>query len=230
VNHTPDFEESKHRPMPGSELLWSMRTWVTGTCREVPVEAQIRAVLETIAAPPAADMLFGFMWAIGHGTLGKLTIASVCEPRIGPDERLLLDVLALYQDERNLEAMMLLRSILPPLAALAARDSAERLATILGASGPGLPCRGCRPCNTSPSLRTMPGRRRQGCIDRASVMKASVKPPDTSVSVPSLTPGAPARAVSSSDLLAGRRVLVIRHGPEEYRLQVTRSGRLLLTK
>ncbi len=115
-------------------MLWSMRTWVIGTCREVPVEAQIRAVVETIAAPPAADMLFGFMWAVGHGAMRELTIACVCEPRISPDERLLLDVLALYQDGRNLEAMMLLRSILPPQAALAARDSAEGLATILGAS------------------------------------------------------------------------------------------------
>ncbi len=36
--------------------------------------------------------------------------------------------------------------------------------------------------------------------------------------------------VSSHDLLAGRRVLVIRHGAEEYRLQITRSGKLILTK
>jgi hemin uptake protein HemP len=36
--------------------------------------------------------------------------------------------------------------------------------------------------------------------------------------------------VSSEDLLAGRRQLIIQHGPEQYRLQVTNSNKLILTK
>ena len=36
--------------------------------------------------------------------------------------------------------------------------------------------------------------------------------------------------VSSEDLLAGRRLLIIRHGPEQYRLQLTNSNKLILTK
>ncbi|MBV9654705.1 MAG: hemin uptake protein HemP [Acetobacteraceae bacterium] len=44
------------------------------------------------------------------------------------------------------------------------------------------------------------------------------------------SPASPERAVSSSTLLAGRRVLVIRHADEDYRLRVTRSGKLILTK
>lgn len=44
-------------------------------------------------------------------------------------------------------------------------------------------------------------------------------------------PPAPADApVSSRDLMAGRRVLRIRHGEDEYRLQATRNGKLILTK
>ncbi len=36
--------------------------------------------------------------------------------------------------------------------------------------------------------------------------------------------------VSSVDLFRGGRELLIRHGSEEYRLRVTRSGKLILTK
>jgi hemin uptake protein HemP len=38
------------------------------------------------------------------------------------------------------------------------------------------------------------------------------------------------RAVLSSELLAGRRQLIIRHGREQYRLQLTNSNKLILTK
>jgi len=36
--------------------------------------------------------------------------------------------------------------------------------------------------------------------------------------------------VSSEELLGGRRQLIIRHGGERYRLLVTRSNKLILTK
>jgi hemin uptake protein HemP len=39
----------------------------------------------------------------------------------------------------------------------------------------------------------------------------------------------PAR-VSSGELLAGRRQLIIQHGSEEYRLRLTNSNKLILTK
>jgi hemin uptake protein HemP len=38
------------------------------------------------------------------------------------------------------------------------------------------------------------------------------------------------RWVSSDELLAGQRMIIIRHGREEYRLQVTGTGKLILTK
>ena len=40
----------------------------------------------------------------------------------------------------------------------------------------------------------------------------------------------PPPVVKSEDLLRGRKVLVIRHGGEEYRLRLTRTGKLILTK
>ena len=42
--------------------------------------------------------------------------------------------------------------------------------------------------------------------------------------------GLPAPAVSSRELLGGGRELVILHGSERYRLLVTKSNKLILTK
>jgi hemin uptake protein HemP len=36
--------------------------------------------------------------------------------------------------------------------------------------------------------------------------------------------------VSSQELMGGRRQLIIRHGREQYRLQLTNSNKLILTK
>ena len=38
------------------------------------------------------------------------------------------------------------------------------------------------------------------------------------------------RSVSSRDLMADHRLLLIQHGADTYRLQITRGGKLILTK
>ena len=38
------------------------------------------------------------------------------------------------------------------------------------------------------------------------------------------------RSISSDELMAGRRMIVIRHGRDIYRLQITGAGKLILTK
>ena len=38
------------------------------------------------------------------------------------------------------------------------------------------------------------------------------------------------RSISSHDLMAGERVIIIRHGKDEYRLRLTASDKLILTK
>jgi hemin uptake protein HemP len=43
-------------------------------------------------------------------------------------------------------------------------------------------------------------------------------------------PKAPRRSVASDDLFQGVRELVILHRDEEYRLRITRAGKLILTK
>ena len=38
------------------------------------------------------------------------------------------------------------------------------------------------------------------------------------------------RSISSDELMGGERVIIIRHGNDEYRLRVTASNKLILTK
>ncbi|MEX0703878.1 MAG: hemin uptake protein HemP [Planctomycetales bacterium] len=41
---------------------------------------------------------------------------------------------------------------------------------------------------------------------------------------------APPRTLDSANLLQGRREVLIQHGPETYRLRLTRNGKLILHK
>jgi len=49
--------------------------------------------------------------------------------------------------------------------------------------------------------------------------------PSTDVSADAARP-----SVDSAALFNGRREVVIRHGPVEYRLRITKAGKLILTK
>jgi len=40
----------------------------------------------------------------------------------------------------------------------------------------------------------------------------------------------PARRIASAQLMAGKREIIIEHGQDEYRLRITGSGKLILTK
>lgn len=64
-------------------------------------------------------------------------------------------------------------------------------------------------------------------------MKSSDKPKDFSPQVAGASRSGDVptvRRVTSDELLAGRRELVIEHSGEEYRLRVTSKGKLILTK
>ncbi len=59
---------------------------------------------------------------------------------------------------------------------------------------------------------------------------AAPKPPNEIPKPGMLPPETLPAEIDSKDLLAGRRMMTIRHGAERYRLQVTKSGKLILTK
>ncbi|HVU89143.1 MAG TPA: hemin uptake protein HemP [Pirellulales bacterium] len=55
---------------------------------------------------------------------------------------------------------------------------------------------------------------------------------DSQQNTPPPSPAHPAmpREINSTDLMKGDREIVIRHGTELYRLNITRSGKLILRK
>ena len=54
--------------------------------------------------------------------------------------------------------------------------------------------------------------------------------PAVAPAIPAAPPRPDRRLCTSDDLFHGAREVVIRHGSEEYRLRITRSGKLILTK
>jgi len=131
------LENDERESLPYLEqlLLWSMRAWVIGFRRSLPVADRLEEVFAGIGAPEAGTHLHGFLWALGQGARRLLAVDCVCRPQVSEDERRLLDILALYQAGRSLEAVLLLRSLATPQAALAAGDSATRLGSALAAAG-----------------------------------------------------------------------------------------------
>ncbi len=132
-----DDEAEVPAPQPVLEraLLWAIRAWVIGLTRRVPVEERIEAMLARLGAPEASSALFALMWVLNCGATRTLAIDCVCHPGVSGDERRLLEVLALYQQAREFEALLLLRSILTPAAAIAAGANAAQLASLLAAAG-----------------------------------------------------------------------------------------------
>jgi len=61
-------------------------------------------------------------------------MSIVCKQGISADERRLLDVVALCQHGGSLEALALLRAMVRPVTAMAAVDSANRVAAVLAAA------------------------------------------------------------------------------------------------
>jgi hemin uptake protein HemP len=55
-------------------------------------------------------------------------------------------------------------------------------------------------------------------------------PAKTGQLIDSSDPGRPVPIVDSAELMGGRRELIIRHGAGTYRLRITASNKLILTK
>ena len=135
MSDAPAFDRPEHKPKPGGEVLWAIRAWVIGTCCSVPVEQRITKVLNRIAGRHAAHSLFSFLLAVTSAAQRKISIACLCNRETNRDEQMLLDILSLYQRNRNVEAMMLLRSIVSASGAVQARESGEEFSRLLLASG-----------------------------------------------------------------------------------------------
>lgn len=122
-------------PIAENALLWCMRAWVVGLHRDIGAERRIEDVLARLGAPIAAEYLFGFMFALRHGAVRTIGVDCPCQPRVSADERTLLGVFALAQEDQSLEAMLALRGLVSAPAAKAAWTSAEGVAGALLRAG-----------------------------------------------------------------------------------------------
>jgi hypothetical protein len=127
-------------------MLWTIRAWVIGITQKIPVEEQIQDAFQRVGAPDATGQLYAFMWILSQGASRMLDVDCVCSKKISPDERALLDILALSQHGRTFEAMILLRSMVKSTRALAVADCASDIVRTLTAAGFVLPV---RPLETS---------------------------------------------------------------------------------
>lgn len=116
-------------------LLWTMRAWVLGHCRNRDTGDQIRQVFQTLGVPEGPCQLDRFMRALSHGALRSLEINCVCNPHFSADEVRLLEVFRLQQQERHDEAFETLSGLTVEFAAIAGCDSANRIVLALAECG-----------------------------------------------------------------------------------------------
>lgn len=126
-------------PVAQGALLWCMRMWVMEMKRGIGAEPRIDDMLERLGVPEASPYLKGFMFALSGGATRMIEVHCTCRPRIGADERALLDVLALAQAVRSFEALLILRGFVTLDGARAALRSAEGIGTVLAQAGRFLP-------------------------------------------------------------------------------------------
>jgi hypothetical protein len=116
-------------------LLWGMRAWVVGFRRAIPVEEPMARIFSAANAPDAPILIDAFMSLVACATPRPLTIECVCCKQVSEDERRLVDCVALLQAGRHMEALTVLRTILPSQAAPDGMELATRLAAILEDAG-----------------------------------------------------------------------------------------------
>ena len=126
-------------PLAQRALLWCMRMWAMQLRHGAETQARVGNMLGQLGASTAPSHLERFMVAMVHGSTRELEVLCVCQAEVADDERALLDVLALVQANRSLEALLVLRTVLPAEGAGAALHSAEELGGILAQADRFLP-------------------------------------------------------------------------------------------
>jgi hypothetical protein len=121
-----------HLPPAESVLLLAIRVEVEGLRTGVDRRSHVRAILDMLACPNADRALLDFIGSLAApGAAARpLAISGVSRPLITPDERLLIDVIALQQQGRSHRRFGHSGGCRPPGA-----DAATRRAALAGARG-----------------------------------------------------------------------------------------------
>lgn len=108
-------------------LLWGARAWVAGARQRLDVAPAIATEFDTHGAGDAAPLIDALMSVVACGATRCVTIDCLCQSRISPDERRLIQAAALHQSGRGFEACFLLRELLTPPATRDAGTILERI-------------------------------------------------------------------------------------------------------
>ncbi len=134
-----DRDRCSELPELENALIWCMRAWVIGHCNHRKVSDGIESVFAALGVASAVADLYGFMRVLSQGARRTVEVNCVCYPDVSADERLLLDVFALQQNEDHEDAYAVMSHLMTERAAMAACDRAQRLALALAAAGRILP-------------------------------------------------------------------------------------------
>lgn len=136
---TDDRPAFAELPEPERVLLWSMRVWVIGHCRQQSVSARIAAALGAHGLEHALPELDAFMGALSRGASRPIELLCLCRAEVSDDERLLLDAFALCQQDEADDAQTALCTFLTEHAATYAVRKAEAVALDFLDAGASLP-------------------------------------------------------------------------------------------
>ena len=120
-------------------LLWSMRVWVIGHCRQQLVSARIATALGEHGLEGSLPELDAFMGALSRGASRPIELLCLCRAEVSDDERLLLDAFALCQQDEADDAQTALCTFLTDHAATYAVRKAEAVALDFLDAGASLP-------------------------------------------------------------------------------------------
>jgi hypothetical protein len=130
-HHLP--QDTARLPPVETALLMAMRVWLDGRRRgqqEMPEVATVLAMLNCAhAAAPLEGLMAGL--AMPAAAYRPIAIGCLCVRAVTADERRLLHVVALQQQGRSLESMILLRGLLRHEAAMTVQTAAGVLARTL---------------------------------------------------------------------------------------------------
>ena len=136
-------------------IAWAMRVWVVGAREKISADEVLRSSFARAGAPQALPVLDNMMAVVAAGAARRIDISCVCHDRLSPDERTILDAIALFQAGDTLETPLMLRSFLTPEAAIAGAGMMRRLAAVM--SGAGLSLRASQASTRLYAIAAEPG-------------------------------------------------------------------------
>jgi hypothetical protein len=130
-----DCELRDELPWLEGAFLTAIRTWVLSAKRGVSPEMPLQTLFAHLRASDATQHLDLFLQTLSSGCTRMISVYCTCEPVVGPDEMVLLDVFAVLQEGLHDTATDMLQKFANPTAAHIATGHALAISQILKDAG-----------------------------------------------------------------------------------------------